>query len=78
MDLTDYALEGFDAPDRSRGYMLGSDAYMAWRVGVWLRERGETRPRKVVAAPGYRVKIDAARIIEVWEDSDPQDVTFRG
>jgi hypothetical protein len=77
LDLSHYAFEGYDEPSRPRGYMVGSDAYMAWRVGVWLRERHDKRPNAVTSAHGYRVNVDGERIIEVWEDSDPQDVTLR-
>jgi hypothetical protein len=76
MDLTNYAHEGYDEPDKAQAYMPGSDAYMAWRTGRWLRQTGAERPRRVTSAAGYRVQVDDERIIEVWEDSDPQDVTL--
>ena len=75
MDLTLYAHEGYDAPDGAKTYMVGSDAYIAWRVGRWLRARGEPRPERVTSAPGYRVLVDQARVFEVWEDTEVQDVT---
>jgi hypothetical protein len=77
MDLTLYAHQGYDDPDRSYEYMLGSDAYMAWRTGQWLRANGADRPRRVISAAGYRVQVDDERVIEVWEDTEPQDVTLR-
>ena len=75
MDLTEYALRGYDAPEVGAGYMLGSDAYIAWRVGKWLRANGEGRPTAVTSGRGYRVVVDAARVFEVWEGEDVQDVT---
>ena len=77
MDLTLYAHQGYDTPDQVQEYMLGSDAYMAWRTGQWLRKQGAERPTRVISAPGYRVQVDNERIVEVWEDSEPQDVTLR-
>ncbi|MBV9508861.1 MAG: hypothetical protein JO303_01105 [Caulobacteraceae bacterium] len=75
MDLTDYAMEGYQAPDQTKHYMVGSDAYIAWRVGKWLREQGEAKPGRVTSAAGYRVTVDDARVFEVWEDTEVQDVT---
>jgi hypothetical protein len=75
MDLTEYALQGYDFPDQARSYMVGSDAYIAWRVGRWLREQGDQRPGRVISAAGYRVMVDGARVFEVWEDTEVQDVT---
>jgi hypothetical protein len=75
MDLTTYAVAGYDEPQTTRHYMLGSDAYIAWRVGKWLRENNKERPQSVVSGPGYRVVVDSARVYEVWEDTDVQDVT---
>jgi hypothetical protein len=75
VDLTDYAWIGYDDPDQAQHYMPGSDAYIAWRVGRWLRLNEEERPGRVVSASGYRVTVDGTRVFEVWEDSDPQDVT---
>ena len=75
MDLTLYAHEGYDAPDAPQTYMVGSDAYIAWRVGKWLRAQGQPRPGQVVSAAGYRVLVDKTRVFEVWEDTEVQDVT---
>ena len=75
MNLNDYAWRGYDDPQDEAAYMLGSDAYIAWRVGKWLRLTGEARPKSVVSGPGYRVIVDAERVFEVWEDQDVQDVT---
>jgi hypothetical protein len=75
VDLTDYALQGFDFPGDGKSYMVGSDAYIAWRVGRWLREQSHIRPTRVTSAPGYRVLVDDARVFEVWEDTEVQDVT---
>lgn len=77
MDLTDYALEGYDEPDNVLHYMPGSDAYIAWQTGRWLRRHRAERPTSVVSASGYRVKVDDQRVVEVWEDTEPQDVTLR-
>jgi hypothetical protein len=76
MDLTAYALLGYDHPEREERYMLGSDAYIAWRTGKWLRLHNAPRPTRVVSGPGYRVIVDGARVVEVWEDTEPQDVTL--
>ena len=77
MDLTLYAHQGYDAPEGACAFMPGSDAYMAWRTGQWLRRNGASRPNKVSSAAGYRVRVDDERIVEVWEDTEPQDVTLR-
>jgi hypothetical protein len=75
VDLTAYALEGYDEPDDIRPYMLGSDAYIAWRVGAWLRATGARPPGTVVSSAGYRVIVDDTRAFEVWEDTEVQEVT---
>lgn len=76
MDLTSYAHRGYDNPERDEPYMLGSDAYIAWRTGKWLRLHNDPRPERVISGPGYRVIVDDARVVEVWEDTEPQDVTL--
>jgi len=75
MDLIDYARRGYDAPDSESSYLTGSDAYIAWRVGKWLRSTGAQCPTSVTSGPGYRVIVDGSRVIEVWEGEEPQDVT---
>lgn len=75
MDLTEYAWRGYDAPEADAAYMPGSDAYIAWRVGKWLRANGGARPAAVTSGRGYRVVVDAARVFEVWEGEEVQDVT---
>ena len=75
MNLTAYAWRGYDDPETPAAYMLGSDAYIAWRVGKWLRQSGAPRPATVTSGRGYRVVVDAARVYEVWEDQEVQDVT---
>jgi hypothetical protein len=62
-DLTEYAREGYDAQDGAEpAYTHGSNAYMAWRIGKWLKGRGEARPSEVTPEHGYSLRVDGVKI----------------
>jgi hypothetical protein len=64
LDLTHYAQEGFDAPPGAQPvHVLGSSAFVAWRVGQWLRQHGGVRPTRVLDEPGYAVRVDGVRVV---------------
>lgn len=54
-NLTDKALEGFDAdPSASRPYYATSDSGAAWEIGRWLAKRnGGERPKSCRSSRGY-------------------------
>ena len=63
-DLIDYAREGFDAPDGAANeYTDGSNAFLAWRIGQWLKKTGGKRPDEVASESGYSLRVDGVRIV---------------
>ncbi|MFZ4603938.1 MAG: hypothetical protein ACOYM8_15950 [Caulobacterales bacterium] len=62
-DLTNYALDGYDAPSGAQPeYALGSSAHVAWLVGRWLAENGGIRPQLVTSEVGYAVRVDGVKV----------------
>ena len=55
MDLTNEALQGFDAPDAPVPHLASSPSWYAWTVGAWLKRTGRTAPRDVRMSRGARV-----------------------
>jgi hypothetical protein len=64
INLTRFAQEGYDAaPDAGTDYTHGSAAFVAWRVGQWLRRHGGIRPTDVTSEPGYAVRVDGVKVM---------------
>ncbi|WP_448661613.1 hypothetical protein ACG3SL_13180 [Sphingomonas sp. CJ20] len=62
-DLTEFARQGYDAgDDQAPLFAHGSSAFLAWRVGRWLRSNGGIRPSSVTAEPGYSVRVDGVKV----------------
>ncbi|MET0986442.1 MAG: hypothetical protein ABW034_13645 [Steroidobacteraceae bacterium] len=63
-DLTQFALSGYDAPqDAQPEFTHGSSAFVAWRVGQWLKRGGGIRPTKVEEQDGYAVLVDGVKVV---------------
>jgi hypothetical protein len=57
--LTAEAHQGYDAPAGARSpYLSTSDSDAAWRIGRWMAEAGNPRPREVRAGRGYSYWVD--------------------
>jgi hypothetical protein len=74
ISLTEYAQQGYDAggaeiPDLTHG----SNAFVAWRVGQWLRRNDGIRPTEVVSESGYCVRVDGVRVeIPIGATGEPR------
>jgi hypothetical protein len=63
-DLIEYARKGFDAPDGAvNEYTDGSNAFLAWRIGSWLKSTGGKRPEEIAVESGYSLRVDGVKIV---------------
>ncbi|ENZ82151.1 MULTISPECIES: hypothetical protein [Caulobacter] len=63
IDLTLFAQQGYDAEeDATVEFTHGSSAFVAWRVGRWLRQHGGIRPTQVFPESGYAVRVDGVKV----------------
>ena len=63
-DLTDWAQQGYDADAGTEAHFTdGSNAFLAWKIGNWLRSNGSARPSEVMPDLGYALRVDGVRIV---------------
>lgn len=63
-ELTDWAQQGFDSDDDTIAHFTeGSNAFLAWKIGNWLKNEGGARPTEVTPDLGYSLRVDGVRIL---------------
>jgi hypothetical protein len=68
-DLTEYAINGFNAKDHGANpHLYSSATFIAWNLGRSMWFRGMPQPRMVKMSRGYTIR--ASDMLFRWIDGD--------